>query len=788
MKMPLQNLSIRAFRGATQLVDIVFEDKPVVMIFGENGTGKSTIVDAIDFVCNEHAGAIDGKQATPVKDYLPALGCKGSELQVHLKWSTQTFKATLNGSKAKVSGSTPRPKAKILRRAQILEIIDTQPAERYKAFSRFVAVPNIERAESALREADRVTREEFNAAAQYLETAREELTRLYKEAGNPKPNIKTWAKSKSDTDPKELNDRVRHIDALNSLIANVKRVLETLNQAKNQASSQLEAVQSFTIDLQAAEEASDEAKSDLLKLLDSAEQYLSVHTETTQCPVCEQGIDRTELLDRLAARKVAGAQVAEANRKLDAAREREKRAQTLLENEEKRFLAASAELAKGFRGSQLTVIQNGNIAWDHFASFVADHAPSGSAESFALAEELLTVCTSVEDGLRTERETVSKEIEDLRAIKIQYGAALKNAKQAKQLESQSQRLSVMLSIVEKERKAFVDDALDSIRLRVDTLYSKLHPGEKIGNIKLQLDPRRRGSLNVSSRFESEQDVPPQAYYSEAHLDTLGICIFIALAEREASDDTLLVLDDVLTSADEAHIQRFISMMHDEVKLPVLITTHYRPWRDKYRYAKGPVANVQLIELLSWTKQKGIRHTKTKLEIDSLRDLLAAEPIDRQSVASKAGVLLEAALREICVLYRCKLPMDAEGRHTLGDYLSGVDSKLRAVMKCVSTKQGSSGTTGSDVTTALKQHLDAIEATTIVRNLVGAHFNPHGMNLVDSEVKEFAIATIALLDVLVCRSCGELPRKSQGSYFTCGCKAQQLYPLTLPGAPTAQIGN
>jgi predicted ATP-binding protein involved in virulence len=44
MNMPLQNLSVRAFRGATQLVDLAFENKPVVMIFGENGTGKSTIV------------------------------------------------------------------------------------------------------------------------------------------------------------------------------------------------------------------------------------------------------------------------------------------------------------------------------------------------------------------------------------------------------------------------------------------------------------------------------------------------------------------------------------------------------------------------------------------------------------------------------------------------------------------------------------------------------------------------------------------------------------------------
>lgn len=788
MKMPLQKLSVRGFRGATQLLDITFEDKPVVMIFGENGTGKTTIVDAIDFVCNEHAGALEGRQSTPVKDYLPALGCNASDLQVELKWSANTFTATLLGTRAKVVGPASRPKAKILRRTQILEIVDAQPAKRYEAFSRFVAVPNVERSEDALRDADRTAKNEFEAAAQNLNSAREELDRLYKEAGSPKPSLESWAKSKDDTDPKELNSRVNHIDELVTLVNSATETLRTLNQLKQQASSDLEAVQSLTIDLHAAEEASDEATSDLLKLLDSAEQYLTVHDDAEQCPVCEQGVDRSQLLDRIAARKIAGVQITEANRKLDAAKKKEERAQNLLENEEQRFLKASSALAKGFHGSQLAIIRDGSIDWNHFASFLGDDVPPRTPKSLALAEELLTRCSSFESALRSERETISKEIENLRAIKLQYALFLENAEQAKQLESLCHRLSALLSVVEKERKKFVDEALDSIRKRVDGLYAKLHPGEHIGDIKLQLDPNRRGSLNVLSRFESEKDVPPQAYYSEAHLDTLGICIFIALAERDSLDDTLLVLDDVLTSADEAHIQRFIAMIHDEVKLPVLITTHYRPWRDKYRYAKGPVGNVQLVELLSWSKSMGIRHTKTKLEVDALHDLLATEPIDRQGVASKAGVLLEAALREICLLYRCKLPLDPDGRHTLGDYLAGLDSKLRAAMKCVSVNQTGSGTPGPEVVTALKQLLETIEATTIVRNLVGAHFNPQGMNLTDGEVREFAVATLALLDALVCKSCGELPRKNQGSYFTCGCKAQQLHPLTIPGAPTAQIGH
>jgi energy-coupling factor transporter ATP-binding protein EcfA2 len=788
MKMPLQQLTIGGFRGATQLVEIKFEDKPVVMIFGENGTGKTTIVDAIDFVCNEHAGNLEGRQSTPVKDFLPALGSKASELRVDLKWFTGTWKATLAGSKAKVTGAIARPKAKILRRAQILEIVDAQPAKRYEAFSRFVAVPNVEKSESTLREADRVAREDFNTSARNLDTAREELRKLYREAGEPKPDIQTWAKSKNDTDPQELNRRSTHISNLIALVEASNRSLTELNRAAGQAASDALVVQSTTIDLQAAEEVSEEAKSDLLKLLDSAAEYLTLHENEENCPVCEQPVDRAMLLTRLAARKATGAAVAEASRKLDSAKKQEERAKILVGSEETRFLKASSDLAKGFQGSNAESITAKQIPWDQYAALLGDQPVPNTPENRTSGEALHTICAGCLEALRADREVVAKELENLRAIKLQYGSVVKYAKQAKQLESLSKKLAALLSIVETARKDYVENALDSIRKRVDTLYSKLHPGENIGDIKLQLDPNRRGSLNVSSRFESQDDVPPQAYYSEAHLDTLGICIFIALAERDAASDTLLVLDDVLTSADQDHVQRFIEMIHDEVKLPVLITTHYRPWRDRYRYAKGPVGNVHLIELLTWSKAKGIRHTKTKLEIDELRDLLGKEPMDHQAVAAKSGVLLEAGLREISILYRCKLPLDAEGRHTLGEYLNGLEAKLRKLMKSVATSPATSTAGAGESATEIQPLLEAIESITWIRNLVGAHFNIDGMSLSETEVREFALATCALLDALICRKCGELPRKNQGSFFTCGCKAHQLHPLTSPGAQTGQIGN
>ncbi len=69
---------------------------------------------------------------------------------------------------------------------------------------------------------------------------------------------------------------------------------------------------------------------------------------------------------------------------------------------------------------------------------------------------------------------------------------------------------------------------------------------------------------------------PGAYYSEAHLDTLGLCVYLALAKQAGTQDRIVVLDDVLTSVDEAHLGRIIELIDEEADGlgHLIITTHF----------------------------------------------------------------------------------------------------------------------------------------------------------------------------------------------------------------------
>ena len=783
MKMPLQKLSISRFRGATKPLEIEFDGKSVIMVFGENGTGKSTIVDAIDYVCNGRAGRLSERQATPIKEYLPSLGAQTSDVSINIQWAGAKWEAGLAGAKPQIKGKGIPPQAKILRRFQILNIVDVQPAERYKELSRFVDVSGVEKSEAGLRKAVQEVQDDYDTASRSYGEAISSLKDLQREDGAAAVDFKAWVKAKTETDSKILETSLERIENLKARLRSAAIASSDVARARDRLAADSASVQDLSVDLNAAEEANNQTDRNLLTLLESAEQYLQQHPDGDRCPVCEQSVDVKTLQASLAARRLSGAAITLASSKVAQALQRELLSGSHVQNEQRRFIRSATELAKGFSNAAISAVTSQEIDWSGYSLLLEDVPEDKLEQAFSLAEVMLPECEKCKVALDSEQESISKKVRSLQAIQLQFKSAARHLKQAKTQKALLERLQAILSLVESERKAFVDETLDSITDRVDALYGRLHPGEHLGNIRFHLDPKLKGSLHLMSRFESASEVPPQAYYSEAHLDTLGICVFIALAERDQDTDTLLVLDDVLTSADQAHIDRFIEMVHEELAIPVLITTHYRPWRDRYRYQSAPAGKVQLIDLLPWSQQRGIRHTKTKLEVEDLKGMLAQEPIDRQSLASKAGVLLEASLRHLCILYECRLPLKASGNHTLGEYLSGLDSKLRKLMKGVTTLQGKVPDQQIETVVEIKPLLDALDSTTWIRNLVGAHFNLSGMDVTDGQVAQFATAAMALLEALVCSECGELPRKNQGSFFTCGCKQRplQLHPLTSPGA-------
>ena len=362
-------------------------------------------------------------------------------------------------------------------------------------------------------------------------------------------------------------------------------------------------------------------------------------------------------------------------------------------------------------------------------------------------------------------------------IQNQLDIISEGTESASQQKDALERARKILEVVEKQRKEFVEEMLSGIAGDVERLYVAVHPDEGIGKITWYLNPNFQGSLEFEGQFQTADNVPPTAYYSESHLDTLGVCVFLSLAKARATENTVLLLDDVVTSVDQVHMERFFTMLNDEAEHfnQLIIATHYRPWRDKYRYETSAGSSVQLIELQSWSLSKGVRHTKTKFSIEELRDAIDIGQFDRQVVASKAGILLESVLDRLARQFECKMPLRADHNFTLADYAGGFSSKLRKLLKVQVTSE-----TGEVVSTELRAKLDTSTEQTWVRNQVGCHFSISGMDISDEDVKSFGNRVVDLAKSLSCGQCGEFPSKNKsGSFWQCSCGKLQLYPLEEP---------
>ncbi len=128
------------------------------------------------------------------------------------------------------------------------------------------------------------------------------------------------------------------------------------------------------------------------------------------------------------------------------------------------------------------------------------------------------------------------------------------------------------------RKSAIQEVLDAVSGIANTLYEEIHPGENIAKSSLSVRETGEGSVTLSTEFYGE-DEPPLLHYSDSHLDTLGLCYFLAVRKYEAERNPgfkVLVLDDVLHSVDADHRARFATLLKREFSdHQIIITTHDR---------------------------------------------------------------------------------------------------------------------------------------------------------------------------------------------------------------------
>ena len=768
----IKRLKMEDFRGATQPLDLEFDDsKSVVLIFGENGTGKSTIVDAIESVGAGSTAFLDdwklGKGKRKER-YIPALGKTLADVSISLEFGKQTYNATLNAKGLKLCDTADRPVTKELRRKSLQAFIDADPAQRYKKVATFLDIPQIQASETSLRDALNEANKSYDLAVSANTQALENLQGLWEAEDSPgaeqRHNAETWARQQATTPLEQLQAKLAKQRAGVKYSKNLQARSEELKNAEQQLAQARENLEAAERQLTEVESVERKGNAELVTLLQDAKTYLT-KTPDTLCPVCEETtIEPTELAQRL------GQRISDMNA-LTQASDAKSNAQMMARSKEVRLAEATKILLDAAQAAQ-----------EHFTSGL-DNGTSiqrlrknNEKEALAQAGQLHNQLVSKLEQFQSDLENTRKQENNLTSIRQYVKTLDEKSSEAKQKESLSKRLQQAVNIVEAKRKSYVESILSDIAKQVDDLYQQIHPQKGMGQIKLKLDEHLRGSLVYGVAFGGQQDIQPQPYYSDSHLDTLGLCIFLALAKRGDASRTLMVLDDVLGSIDQQHLKKTIDMLMKEATAfaQIVITTHYRPLRDQFRFAGQPTTPVQLIELKPWNFDQGIRTGKTQLYAQELRQQLQEDDFRRDVIASQAGQLFESLLEFISRAYRCRVPHLIEPRYTFGELESAPNRKLKQALIIIKWNNGDTKET------PLAPIYDRLKQAINVRNLVGCHFNQWAGELADQDIREMAELALELADTLICLHCGGLPTSNEsGNYWECHCKKTRMQPLQQP---------
>ena len=91
-KAPLKHLRIKQFRGSTKDFSLAFDSsKSLTLIYGENGSGKTTISDALDFLGNGKVGSLENRGLGLLRPFWPALGMPHADILVEMTMDNQTW-------------------------------------------------------------------------------------------------------------------------------------------------------------------------------------------------------------------------------------------------------------------------------------------------------------------------------------------------------------------------------------------------------------------------------------------------------------------------------------------------------------------------------------------------------------------------------------------------------------------------------------------------------------------------------------------------------------------------
>jgi recombinational DNA repair ATPase RecF len=281
-----------------------------------------------------------------------------------------------------------------------------------------------------------------------------------------------------------------------------------------------------------------------------------------------------------------------------------------------------------------------------------------------------------------------------------------------------------------------------------------------------------GKLAFDVDFYGKGKFPPGAYHSEGHQDGMGLCLYLALMKHTLREGfTLAVLDDVLMSVDAGHRREVCSLLKTQFpKTQFVLTTHDPVWLQFMRTENLIHRNVSFG---GWTVDSG---PQVWNEGDVWKQI--EEKLGKSDVPGAAATLrryLEFVSTILADNLHAKVEYHANGHYDLGDLWPAVTQAWKGRLLEAKESAISWGSPPADVEAMQAEAKKKIAETYSEQWMINkaVHYN-EWVNLQAQEFAKVVAAYQALLKSMQCKNipCSEFlfvpPSKGNREALRCGC--------------------
>jgi energy-coupling factor transporter ATP-binding protein EcfA2 len=671
----LHRLTMRSFRGVPGELTIDFGEGRSIAVYGDNGTGKSTIADALEWYFTGEIELLSHEGRQHAVRNLG--GASGGDTSVELVTSgTLGGKVVFPDERLPEALGLAARETFLLRGRTLADFINKSKTEKWKALAEILGLEAVEELRQDLQRVRTDLKKRVKTAA---EKAKAGEVGLAPEGGPVSEegilaSVQAFCRSLGVDVPVSLERVTSPI-----WIASVS------GEGAEKAAPRLDAlvgslgapdVDSGVLRLWNAV-ATPEAGGDLdrLTLLKDGDALLtSSPSPAGHCPLCGQELDGAELAARV---RTALAGLLDQSRALEEARAGMRSLCDRLNGatQDRRALFARA------KGSGIELPEPPSVP-EAITAAPDKRVPVDPA----IVHELCASMTRWDDTLRGAVAAASSdasETADKRRGQLAMLAALADQiRDWRTALAEHERANKALAVAERVYEAYqklqkdqLEEILQSISLRVAEIYQALHPGEDLGGITVE--PWTAKGIELAVDFHGSRQRPPHGVLSESHLNSLAIALFLAMARTFNEKIRFLVLDDVINSFDVDHRGQLATMLaerFDDWQLIVLTHDH-----QFFEHLSRRAPSWKRLEITSWSYDDGPRTTKYDSGglLGEARDRLGQGDVN--GAATKARRSLEELLQEICERLSAELPFrrgTSNDRRELGELFKGVRRALK----------------------------------------------------------------------------------------------------------------